>query len=168
MKTLLLLRHAKSRKETGNHDAERPLSPRGERVAELLAHYLAQRKVTPSFALVSTARRTLETLEPIQRRIGLPHAAERALYLADAATLRERLARLDDRDDCVLLVGHNPGLHDLALELAGNGDGKALARLRERFPTGSLAVLDFALDSWEGLVPGSGTLVELTTPEDLV
>lgn len=169
MKTLLLLRHAKSSwKEAGVDDHERPLSPRGQRAAEVVAAYLAQREEPPSLALCSTARRALETLEPIRRRLGLPFSAERELYLAEPAALLDRLARLDERERSVLVVGHNPGLHELGLQLASGGDGEALARLRERFPTAALARLALPIERWEQLAPRCATLLELTLPKDLV
>jgi phosphohistidine phosphatase len=67
----------------------------------------------------------------------------------------------------VLLVGHDPGLHELALVLAGSGRRAALDRLREKFPTGALAVLEAELRSWRELAPGAARLVEFTRPRDL-
>jgi phosphohistidine phosphatase len=169
VKTLFLLRHAKSSwAEPGTDDHDRALSPRGVRAAELVALYLAQRPVRPSFALCSTARRALDTLSPIRRHLGIPYRAERGLYLAEPGPLRERLARLEEPEANVLLVGHNPGLHELAEQLAGAGDRSARAQLRERFPTAALAVLQFEIEHWSEIAPGGGSLVELTTPADLV
>ena len=88
MKTLLLLRHAKSSwGEPGLDDHDRTLSPRGVRAAELVAVYLAQRSPQPAFALASTARRALDTLEPIRRRLGLPYADDSAVLATQAALL---------------------------------------------------------------------------------
>lgn len=169
MKTLFLLRHAKSSwGEPGRDDHDRTLSPRGVRAAELVAVYLAQRSPQPAFALASTARRALDTLEPIRRRLGLPYATDRKLYLAEPGAIAERVAQLDDAHPAALVVGHNPGMHEAALAFAPAGDRAARARLRERFPTGALAVVEFDADSWTDVALGTGSLVEFVTPRDLV
>ncbi|RIL06422.1 MAG: hypothetical protein DCC71_06845 [Proteobacteria bacterium] len=169
MKTLYCLRHAKSSwGEPGKDDHERALSPRGVRAAELVAVYLAQRAPAPSFALCSTARRALDTLEPIRRRLGLSYATDGRLYLAAPDAIAERVAALDDAHAAALVVGHNPGLHAAALGYTHGGDRAARARLRERFPTAALAVLAFEAGSWSEVALGTGSLVEFVTPRDLV
>lgn len=169
MKTLMLLRHAKTSASTpGQSDHDRTLTPRGRRAAELVGLYLAERGNQPSRALCSTARRTLATLEPLRQRLDLTVETVRALYLADSATLLAQLAQVDDREASVLVIGHNPGLHDLALLLAAGGDGSARARLREGFPTAALAVLELDIARWDEIRPGCARLVELRVPRDLV
>lgn len=169
MKTLFCLRHAKADwAQPGQDDHDRALTPRGLRAAELVALYLAQQDVRPSFALCSTARRTLDTLAPIQRHLGVPFRSERALYLAEPETLLEQVAALDDACAAALVVGHNPGMHDFALVLVGAGDRVARAKLRERFPTAALAVIELPIGEWREIAPGHGTLVRYTTPPDLV
>jgi phosphohistidine phosphatase len=169
MKTLLLLRHAKSSwNEPGQDDHDRTLTARGRRAAELVSLYLAQRSDAPSLVLASTARRALETLEPLRHRLGVPFETDRALYLADPATILARIAQVDDRASGVVVVGHNPGLHELALLLAAHGDSAARARLREGFPTAALAILELDIEHWDEIRPRCGTLVELRVPRDLV
>ena len=169
MKTLLLLRHAKSAwNEPGQDDHERALTARGRRAAELVSLYLAQRGAPPSLVLCSTAQRALETLEPLRHRLGVPFETDRTLYLADAETILARVAEVDDRASSVLVVGHNPGLHELALLLSARGDGAARARLREGFPTAALAVFELDVAHWHEIRPRCGTLVELRVPKDLV
>jgi phosphohistidine phosphatase len=169
MRTLFCLRHAKSSLvEPGIDDHERPLSARGVRAAELIALYLKQRGDPPRFALSSTARRTVETLAPIRRQLGIAFDTDRALYLAAPDALCQRIARVDDGMPSLLLVGHNPGMHELAMQLAGDGDRALRAQLRERFPTAALAILDLDVESWGEIGFGRGKLVELTTPADLV
>jgi phosphohistidine phosphatase len=169
MKTLFLLRHAKSGwNDAGQNDHDRTLTARGRRAAELVSHYLAQRGEPPSLVLCSTARRTLETLEPLRHRLGVPFEADRMLYLAEPDAILARLAQVDDRASGVLVVGHNPGLHELGLLLAGGGDGEARARLRESFPTAALAILELDIESWEEIRARCGRLVELRVPKDLV
>jgi phosphohistidine phosphatase len=129
---------------------------------------VAQRGDPPSLVLCSTARRALDTLEPLRHRLGVPFEARRELYLADPDALLEVLAGIDDRESCVLVIGHNPGLHELALRLARHGDDEARARLREGFPTAALAVLELAITRWDEIHAGCGTLLELRVPRDLV
>jgi phosphohistidine phosphatase len=169
MKTLLLLRHAKSSwSNPGQSDHERTLTPRGHRAAELVSLYLAQRENPPSLALCSTARRAQSTLEPLRQRLDLTVETVRELYLADPDALLAQLAQVDDREASVLVVGHNPGLHELAVLLAAGGDGTARSRLRVGFPTAALAVLELDIERWDQIRPGCGALVELRVPRDLV
>lgn len=169
MKTLFCLRHAKSSwVEPGMDDHDRPLSARGVRAAELLGVYLKQRAGAPHFALSSTARRAVETLAPIRRQLGLAFETDRALYLATPDAICDRIARVEDAERSLLVVGHNPGMHELAVRLAGAGDRALRARLRERFPTAALAVFDLDVESWAEVGLAHGTLVELTSPSDLV
>lgn len=169
MKTLFCLRHAKSSWAVpGQDDHDRPLTPRGVRAAELVALFLSQQPVPPVFALCSTARRAVDTLAPIRRHLGVPYETDRALYLADPTALLGRVALLDDAVSAALLVGHNPGMHDFALSLTGGGDRSARAKLRERFPTAALAVIELPITQWNEIAPGSGALVLYATPADLV
>ncbi len=169
MRTLLLLRHAKSSwNDPGESDHDRTLTPRGRRAAELVALYLAQRRDPPSYALCSSARRAQDTLAPLRHRIDIPVETARGLYLADPDALLAHLAQVGDREASVLVVAHNPGLHELALRLAADGDAAARARLREGFPTAALAILDLDIERWDEIRPGCGSLVELRVPRDLV
>lgn len=169
-RTLLLLRHAKaSRDPAHREDHERPLEPRGERAAAVMGIYLAQQGWEPSLVRCSTARRTRETLERV-----LPHLPERLrvemdreLYLASPGRLLGAVNELDDAADCVLFVGHNPGIEDLAEGLVGGGDREARERMGEKFPTGALAVVAFD-GSWRDVTPGSGRLVDFAAPKELV
>ena len=133
-----------------------------------MALFLAQQSVRPAFAICSTARRAVDTLAPIRRHLGVPYQVDRALYLADPEALRARVALLDDAVSAALVVGHNPGMHDFALSLTGGGDRAARAKLRERFPTAALAVLELPIAQWSEIAPGGGSLVLYATPADLV
>lgn len=169
MKTLFCLRHAKSSwAEPGQHDHDRPLTPRGVRAAELVALFLAQQRTRPAFALCSTARRAVDTLAPVCRHLGIPYRTDRGLYLAEPEALLAHVAALDDAVPAALLVGHNPGMHDFALSLAGGGDRAARARLRERFPTAAVAVIELPVERWSAVETGCGSLVLYTTPAELV
>jgi phosphohistidine phosphatase len=166
-----LLRHAKSSwADPELADAERPLAPRGRRAAKAMARHLLKRAGgPPTLVLCSPARRTLETLAPLREKLPdrVQVRVERALYLAGRARLLARLRRLPDAQRDVLVVGHDPGLHDLALALARPSRSAAAARLREKLPTGALVALDLELSHWRELAPGSARLAAFVRPRDL-
>jgi phosphohistidine phosphatase len=167
MKYLLLLRHAKSSwKDRELADHERPLAPRGRAAARLIAEYLRDDPAAPALVLCSSARRTRETLEHIAPALGEQVAVriERELYAASEHRLLERLRAVGDDTVSVLLIGHNPGLEQLALDLAGSGE--KLARLRRKYPTGALARLEFG-GRWRDLGPRSARLTHFVTPKQL-
>lgn len=119
--------------------------------------------------LCSSARRARDTLEVLKPDLGhhLDVHIEDDLYGADARTLLERLRGVGNDTASVMIVGHNPGLHDLAIELAGDGDEAAITQLHTKFPTGALATLDVARTSWDHLGPSDAYLVSLVLPRQL-
>jgi phosphohistidine phosphatase len=156
VKRLWLLRHAKSSwDDPGLPDPDRPLAPRGRRAADLLAAHLATSDVRPSVVLCSSSLRTRQTLAAILPALGdaLQIRIERALYVAGAAQLLERLRRLPNRVSSAMLIAHNPGIQDLAVALAAGGP--ALAGLGEKFPTGALAGLELDVERWPDLDHGT-------------
>lgn len=171
MKTILLLRHAKSAwSDTGLSDHDRPLNRRGERAAKAIADHLAQHGPRPDLILCSTATRARQTLAPLVKRLGAPApplALEAGLYLASEDSLLDRLKDLADDVATVLLVGHNDGIWQLAEVLAGRGQAALLAALREKYPTGTLAVLRAPTDAWRDLTAGSAELLAFVRPRDL-
>jgi len=171
VKTILLLRHAKSAWNTsGLSDHERPLNRRGERAAKAVADHLAQRGPRPDLILCSTATRARQTLAPLMKRLGTPApplSLEDDLYLASEGSLLARLQALADDVATVLLVGHNDGIWQLAEALAGRGPPALLAALQEKYPTGTLTVLDFPTGTWRDLAAGSGELLAFVRPRDL-
>jgi phosphohistidine phosphatase len=163
-----LLRHAKSSwDEPSTPDQDRPLAPRGRKAAKRLARHLRESDIRPNLVLCSSARRARQTLELIEN--GLPDDVEIEiepdLYGASADALLERLRALPPEVRAVMLIGHNPGLQDLGLMLAGSGD--ALPRLREHYPTLALASLQVRSSTWKTLAGGSATLTGLLVPADL-
>jgi phosphohistidine phosphatase len=160
MRTVMLLRHATAGSPPGTPDADRPLSDAGEREAVGVAELLAATSPAPDLVLCSTATRARETARPlIERRPELDVWFERDLYLAAAQVLLGRLTQLDDDHRAVLVVGHNPGLGQLAVDLcAREGDR---ARLRGGFAPASLAVLEMAVAGWADVRPGGAALVDL-------
>ncbi len=166
MRRLYLLRHAKSSWDDPSlADHDRPLAPRGRKAARRLGAHLSEEGIEPELVLCSSARRTRETLERLGGAVGGSTVeVEEGLYAADADALADRLRAVPDEVRSVLLIGHNPGLEELALDLAGRGE--ALARLEEKFPTGALAALELST-SWAGLSPGSAELTAFVVPREL-
>lgn len=149
-------------------DHARPLNLRGRHAAALMAQAARDLGLAPEIVLVSSARRTLQTLEAFEPWNRPPSVEPLdALYLASAADLLDVLNRVPEAAASVLLVGHNPGLHDLALLLAAqSADEGALRRLMAGYPSGALAEFSVA-DAWSALRGGGGGLVRFLSPGDL-
>jgi phosphohistidine phosphatase len=174
MLRLMLLRHAKSSWPSGVQDAERPLSDRGEAAARLMGVYLAHHALIPDRVLCSPARRTRDTWTEISAAFSsqLPAAVDIVFDGRLYATTRQGLLSVvRDQDDAVrtlLLLGHNPGMQEAAEWLIAAGDLEPRERLREKFPTAALAVIDFALDKWSRVHARSGRLDRFVTPRMVV
>ena len=170
MKTLYLLRHATAdRGDARLDDHDRPLAPQGEQACAKLGTFFAGSGRSPDVALCSTARRAVDTLQRVASHLAQPPLVrlERSLYLATPREMLERLSGLEPEFECAILVGHNPGLHQLAADLAGRGDADALERLSRRFPTAALAELRFCVGSWAEVALDRGELMDLITPKQL-
>jgi phosphohistidine phosphatase len=164
---LFVLRHAKSSwNDPGLDDHERPLAPRGRESVKLLAQFVRANGIQPEQVLVSPARRTRETLDGVAPSGEV--IVEPELYGASAAALLERLRLVPDEIGSVMLIGHNPAMQALVLELAdtSSSDPGRLQRATQKFPTGALATLELK-SSWAELGPGSATLTGLVRPKDL-
>ena len=165
-KQLFVLRHAKSSwEDPGLDDHERPLAPRGRRAAAVIAGHLSSNSIQPALVLCSSARRTVETLEGANP--AGEHLIEPELYGATTSGLIERLRRVPDEVDSVMLIGHNPAVQTLVLRLAAGRDGVAgpeLSEVQRKFPTGALATLTIAC-AWSDLGPGCASLVSFVRPK---
>jgi phosphohistidine phosphatase len=170
-KTILLLRHAKSAwSDPRLEDHERPLSRRGEQAAKAMADHIARREPRPELILCSTALRTRQTLAPLVKLMEAPAppiALEKALYLAPEDVLLAHLQAVADAVATVLLIGHNDGIWHLAEALAGSGPADAMAALREKYSTGTLATLRCPDGPWRDLAWGAAELVAFVRPRDL-
>jgi phosphohistidine phosphatase len=167
--TLSLLRHAKSSRDDATlADFDRPLSERGQRDAPRMGTWLASASV-PELVLCSTARRTQQTLALM--RPALPATVKvkltKTLYLAEANVLVKAVRAAPPEVRHVLLIGHNPGLEDMARELIGKGDAALRAALATKFPSAGCAVVTFEAKTWREIGPGQGTLVRWMTPKTL-
>jgi phosphohistidine phosphatase len=130
-----------------------------------MAGYVRSKAPHVDLVLCSSALRTRETLERMTEAFGDAEiVVEDELYGATDDELLERLRRVAEADETVAVIGHNPGIHDLAIALAGSGEG--LDRMQAKFPTGALARLEFD-GPWRRLARGGARLVSFVTPKDL-
>ncbi len=170
MHQLLLLRHAKaSAVEAGGADRDRPLSPDGQRRAAAMGRAMRDLGLAPDLVLVSPARRTMQTLEALEPWDETPLIEPLdPLYLATQAQMLAAVNAVAETVRSVLVIGHNPGLHDLAAALSGGqpADRDAARRLAENFPTAALAEFAVAGPWWQ-LGAGRARLMRFTTPRDL-
>jgi phosphohistidine phosphatase len=172
MRQLLLLRHAKSSWDAAAiPDRDRTLNARGRRSAAVMRQAMRDLGLAPDLVLVSTARRTQETLEALEPWDDAPLIEPMdSLYLANPVQLLAALHGVAETVRSVLLIGHNPGMHDLAMTLAGPralaGGGAAERDLAAGFPTAALAEFVIA-GSWWDLREGGGRLVRFLTPRTL-
>ncbi|MFD9408171.1 SixA phosphatase family protein [Streptomyces sp. NPDC059989] len=163
---LLLVRHAKAvAKDGAAEDAERPLSDRGRADAPRAGRWLAESGFTPDLALCSPARRTRQTWQLLVPALTAPPSAvyDERLYNAVPNTLVTVLAERASSLGCVALVGHNPGIHELASALCGSGPPELLEELRAGLPTAGVVVVDLP-GGWDALTPGEGRLTALWSP----
>ena len=156
MKTLLILRHAKSgEKHSGMADHDRPLNERGESDAPLVGQRLRKEKLLPDWIISSTAKRAVETARRVATACGWAGEIDlrRSLYMASPADYIAVLKELDDGWSRPLVVGHNPGLEELVVVLTGRD---------ERLPTSALVRIELPIDSWADLSAHTpGQLVEV-------
>ena len=172
MRRLLLLRHAKTETDSpSGHDQDRRLDERGHRDAAEIGGWLADHPPLPSRALVSPAVRTKETWEIVREAMkdaGPQPKVEFVpeLYGADPTQLLTtiRMASVTDPKR-LMLIGHNPGMHELALTLTGSGDEAAKRALSDNLPTSGLAIFDFAIDDWNEVSFRRGKLVLFVSPK---
>lgn len=161
MKTLLLLRHAKSDwGDSSLKDFDRPLADRGERDAPRIGKALRKRGVTPDVIVASPAARAKATVQAAMKaaKVELNVTFDESIYGASSAELMKLIRRLPDANECALLVGHNPGFEDLVGRLTGS---------EERMPTAALACIEFQIEHWNDVDDGKGKLVWLLTPKHL-
>ncbi|MCA0407538.1 MAG: histidine phosphatase family protein [Proteobacteria bacterium] len=165
---LFLLRHGKAAWPEGVADHERPLAGRGWTTVPMVAEGLRWMVPNIELAVVSTARRTQETFEALSSIVaGIPKRDEPKIYEARPSTLLGLVNGLPKDLNAVLIVGHNPGLHELALMLAGpSSDGDALDRLERKLPTAGLMHFEFVCE-WAEIDEGLGRLAHFLTPSVL-
>jgi len=170
MRRLLLFRHAKAeRSQPGMEDRTRKLEERGRRDAAKIGAYMASHALIPDQVMTSPSSRTQETWKFAAAAIRTPLKVSEVerLYDATAHTILGVVKAAAPATHTLLIVGHNPGLHELATMLVASGDIDARERLREKLPTSGLAIIDFPLDDWGKLHPQCGRLERFVTPKSL-
>ena len=162
MKTVILLRHAKSSWESpASSDFQRPLNSRGIRDAPRIGTWIAEQGIQPDWVLCSAATRAQETLARLQTTLDLDAniTITDDLYLAPPTTVVELLSRVDDCCECSLVIAHNPGMEGLLWGLCGADNS---------MPTCALAVIELPIDSWLATdLNCQGTLQHFITPRKL-
>jgi len=160
-KRITLLRHAKSSHDgISRNDHDRPLSQRGERDAPNMARRLLERGGRPTLILTSTAARARQTARLVARTIGYPIEflqSERELYLAEPDTILDVVAGQDDAFNDIIVCGHNPGITELASDLA-------LVPI-DNIPTSGIVILDAEIDRWDELGRARCELVAFDYPK---
>ena len=163
-KTLYLMRHAKSSWKKPLPDHERPLNRRGKRAAEQIGRELVRRRLFPELILASDAKRARATAKRLLRAFAPekrpPLQLDPALYEADASTILEEIAATDDKIGDLLVIGHNPGISELAVLLTGD-------RSLEWLPTGALVGMKVRGKRWKEIAPGGGELFLRLYPREL-
>jgi phosphohistidine phosphatase len=168
MKTLTLLRHAKSAwDDPVARDFDRPLNTRGRRAARTIGREMKAQGLAFDAIVASPAVRVMETLADVAEGYGqaLDAQFDKRIYLATTETLLELVQEADDRVHRLLLVGHNPGLETLAMLLT-TGEGLR-AELAVKYPTATIAEIQLPVDHWRDVSQGIGTLARFIRPRDL-
>ena len=170
MKTLTLLRHAKSGwDDPVARDFDRPLNAKGKRAAAMVGRHIRSLGLVFDHAIASPAVRVTETLEQIESGYGRTIAPDwdRRVYLASAATLLDVVHGFPAETQSALLVGHNPGLEDLVLMLVADGADPLRDAVEDKYPTASIAELQFEGGRWEDIASGTARLTRFIRPRDL-
>jgi len=168
MRRLILLRHAKTERDApSGRDQDRRLDARGRQDAADMGRWLARQRYRPDLALVSTAARAEQTWTLMADDLAGPRVEYvPELYGADPSDIL-RIVRGADLEDpaCLMIVAHNPGLHELALALIIGDDNTTWRALAVNLPTAGVAVIDFAIGRWHDVTFRSGTLECFATPK---
>lgn len=171
MKRLTLLRHAKSGwDDPVARDFDRPLNARGRRAAKLIGQYAGKQDIAVDHIIASPAVRVVETLDEFFAGYGrtIQPQWDRRIYLASSATLLDILRETADSIENLMLVGHNPGLEDLVLNLIpDDGNAPLRASVEAKFPTASLVVMSWDSDDWDSLGKVAVSLESFIRPRDL-
>ena len=163
---LLLIRHAKSSWDDASlPDRERPLAGRGRRAAKRMGAHLRNEGLRPDVVLCSPSRRTRETLELLEFS-GAEVMYVDGLYGASAHDLLASARKVRDDAEVIAVVGHNPGVQDLSIELARVDAAEEALRLRQKFPTCAVAIFDVD-GAWRDVATGRVRLASFVVPKEL-
>ena len=169
MRTLYVLRHAKSDwGDASLRDFDRPLNGRGRKSAKAMGRELRERGLTPDLVLLSPSARTTETLARVEEGFGasFEKVEERSIYLAETEELVALIRNAPAKSERLMIVGHNPGMHELVLLLA-NEPRDLREEAAAKFPTGAMAEISFDVGDWSDVTPGSGFIRSFLKPREL-
>ncbi len=168
MRRLLLLRHSKAAPPVGREDYARALTGRGREDANKVGSLIAGRGFIPDLVVHSSAERTRETAELVARQwpAAVRRLSEQSLYEAPYPLILKLIRQLPADAACVMIVGHNPGMCDIANQLAGESADFDRHRMAAQFPTSGLAVLDFDGETWADVRPREARLVAFVAAGD--
>ena len=163
MKTLLILRHAKTQSDAPAGDHARELTERGHRNAAAMGAYIQNLIGTPDAIITSDATRARQTAEIVAGILGFtsPLTMEPRIYTADPDTLLAVVRGIPDEVQTAIIVGHNPGFEELATALAGKPEQGV------RLPTSGLALLEFDVEGWDAVRASVGRLREVASPRTI-
>jgi len=169
MLRLALLRHAEAHAHAEGGDKVRTLTASGRDMARKMGAFCAALPLVPDIVLVSPSSRTQGTYEFAAKEMKAPPPAclEEDLYNATSTTIKGLVANLPSECRTVLVIGHNPGIAEAAIALAGDGDRTGLAEMRQHFPAPALAVIDFDIPVWAEMKAGQGLLKRFVTKSTL-
>jgi phosphohistidine phosphatase len=171
MKTLFLMRHAKSDwSSPAATDHDRPLNRQGEKAAPQMSLYMNAQKYEPEIVLCSSAERTQQTWTAMELNQPKPPTFKTvpALYHASSTKILETICSVEPEYSNALLIGHNPGMHEVASRLTGEMQlGSQSLSSISAFPTAALAVLTFDIDAWSEVDWANGTLIDFMAPKRL-
>ena len=168
MKTLYLLRHAKSDWGANAEDHERPLNARGRAACKAMAHKMQEAYIAPDYVLYSDAKRTTETWQRLQKAAGFScqNQTEKKLYLATPGEMLACISKVPDTVERLMVVGHNPGIAQLAMWLCqGMGEREAVKQLAVKYPTAGLTIFEGDMTTWKDVPPGSMGLRAFLSPK---
>ena len=170
MRRLYLLRHAKSSwEDPGLDDFERPLAPRGIKACESMKPHIRDARIEPGLILCSPAVRARETYVRVAGAFPCDTEVrfEIGLYAASSHVLLSRLRQVDRAVPSIMMIGHNPGIEQLALELTGDTETTPVARMRKKYPTLALACIEISSQTWAAAGPECARLSSFVVPRDL-
>jgi phosphohistidine phosphatase len=164
----MLLRHAKAAPSDGSDDYDRELTDRGRADARAVGEMIAKSDLAPDLVIYSGAHRARETTELVLKRLSYEVEAieNNALYMVSWLRLLALMHALPEAKKSVLVVGHNPGLGELASQLAGDGSRELRLRMAAKFPTAALAALNFKTESWADIELRGAKLERFFAPAD--
>lgn len=170
MRRLVLLRHAKTESHApSGADIDRRLDPRGLEDAAAIGRWMTEQRCRLGHVLVSTAvraRQTWDIIAPLLGEAPIEVTHLRELYLAEPTDILRAIRETGGIDArCLMVVGHNPGLHELGLVLSGSGNEDALGHLAGNLPTSGLLIIDFEIEDWGDVAFRQGRLMQFVSPK---